>query len=112
MSETVTYVGKLTPIEKKETLEETACLLIEKDFPKGRDTYYETCLEQLEDMGYKEYVIANDKIFKAEYSEEDPYQDVFEASLNEDGTINFVVKYYNGGCGFDEAIEYALKKLK
>lgn len=31
---------------------------------------------------------------------------------NLDGTYNYVLSYYNGGCGFGEAMQYAWEKLK
>ena len=31
-------------------------------------------------------------------------------SKNEDGDFDFEVRYYNGGCGFDEAIERAFER--
>ena len=37
----------------------------------------------------------------------DPDSSLFEAVLYSDGTIEFEVKYYNGGCGFSEAIDHA-----
>jgi hypothetical protein len=37
--------------------------------------------------------------------------DIFQAKDNLDGTIDFQVQYYNGGCGFSEALEYALNSI-
>lgn len=41
----------------------------------------------------------------------DDYADIFNASKNEDGTIDFLLKYYNGGCSFDEALTTAIDKM-
>ena len=41
----------------------------------------------------------------------DDYADIFNASKNEDGTIDFLLKYYNGGCSFDEALTTAINKM-
>lgn len=51
-------------------------------------------------------------VYEVEEVKIDPYDDIFESSKNEDGSINFEVKYYNGGCGFNEAIVYALDNAK
>lgn len=51
-------------------------------------------------------------IYEVEETRFEPYDDIFESSKNEDGSINFEVKYYNGGCGFQEAIGYALDNPK
>ena len=39
-------------------------------------------------------------------------EDIFNAHDNGDGTIGYEVMYYNGGCSFNEAIEYALEDMK
>lgn len=88
MSETVHYKGKLTP---------TAKTLAEFD-PDADDIYdhYETAVE-IDGLIYtveKEYI--------------ETYEDMFTSSKNENGTIDFEIKYYNGGCGFGEAIDEAL----
>jgi len=31
---------------------------------------------------------------------------------NSDGTLEYLVRYYNGGCGFEKALEYAEEKMK
>jgi len=41
----------------------------------------------------------------------DDYQDIYNASKNEDGTIDFLLRYYNGGCSFDEALTTAIKNM-
>ena len=38
--------------------------------------------------------------------------DIFEANLNKDGSISYIVSYYNGGCCFEEALETAIEKLE
>jgi len=45
------------------------------------------------------YVIVNEKDLDCE--------DIFHLAENPDGSFNYILKYYNGGCGFDEAIETA-----
>lgn len=52
------------------------------------------------------------QVFIVEKEIQDPYDNVFEATKNDDGSYDFIVKYYDGGCGFNEAIEYALDKCK
>lgn len=45
------------------------------------------------------YVIVNEKDLD--------YEDIYHLTENPDGSFNYILKYYNGGCGFDEAIETA-----
>jgi len=40
----------------------------------------------------------------------DAVQHLAVADKNSDGTINFILQFYNGGCGFDEVFEDAIKK--
>tara|TARA_R110002049_G_scaffold143473_3_gene305578 strand:+ start:131 stop:400 length:270 start_codon:yes stop_codon:yes gene_type:complete len=88
MSETVHYKGKLIPTGK--TLEEYDPTAIDSD-----------------DLN-EDAVEIKGLIFEVE-KEDHQYSDIFTSSKNDDGSINFEVKYYDGGCGFSEAIDYALK---
>jgi hypothetical protein len=73
-------------------------------------------LEYFEEMSIcnnDTHVVDGDTIYEVvERSSNNTYDDIFEASRNEDDTIDFTVKYYNGGCCFSEAIEIALEGLK
>jgi hypothetical protein len=111
VSETVHYKGTLTKVEKleNETLEEQCKMILEnKELPKWFDSY----VEFLFDECYKEYAIYENELYFVDKKSVDADTDMFISSKNEDGTINFEVKYYNGGCGFEEAIETALKNIK
>lgn len=80
--------------------------------------------ESLKKSGYKlEYVDVDDEYFECdkliivgeriyEVIEEEDIDggDIFESSENTDGTISYLVSYYNGGCSHSEAVEEALKK--
>jgi hypothetical protein len=88
MSETEYFRGKLIPTGK--TLEEFDPLAV--------DVY------DLDEMA----VEIKGKIFTVEKENVDIYDNIFKATENDDGTIDFEVKYYNGSCGFNEAIDNAL----
>lgn len=90
MSETVHYKGKLTPTGKT---------LAEFD-PEAEDIY-----------GYYYKAVEIDgMVYTVEQEYIDPDEEILNSSRNEDGTIDFEVKYYNGGCSFNTAIEEALKR--
>lgn len=112
MSETVYYTGKLTPVKTKtgETLEDTAKRIIDENNYKI-ESYYKTAHECFDDVYYREYITVNNKIYSVQNEDVDDNDDIFKATINEDGSINYVVKYYNGGCSFNEAIEEAMKPL-
>lgn len=111
MSETVHYKGKLTPVPIccNGGLEETAKGLFgpgDKPLPD----YYNNYLEWLEEDP-KSYIVTKDAIFKVDYTSFEPEDDIMIASRNDDHSIDFEIKYYNGGCSFHEAIENSIKKL-
>lgn len=108
MSETVHYRGKLTKIKSTDPIElQCKKILNNQELPPYFDTYQKLLLDEF----YEEYVIFNNALYSVEKEEIIPYDDIFfRSSPNIDGTINFEVRYYNGACGLDEAIEMALKE--
>lgn len=100
MSETEHFKGKLKPTGKD---------IIE--YLDGIDTpnYYSNKAEYFNDAFSNLAIFTNGEVYEIERTEYEDSDDIFESSKNDDGTIDFQVKYYNGGCGFGEALEYALK---
>jgi len=41
----------------------------------------------------------------------DDSDDLLLANQNSDGTIDYILRYYNGGCSFNEAFEDAIEKI-
>lgn len=63
------------------------------------------------DSGYL-YLRGVDKMFKfLKHTEYDYERDVSEGKLNPDGSIDFTLSFYNGGCSLGEAFESAFTKL-
>lgn len=111
MSEVDYYKGKLIPVSVLigESLEETCKRIIGNvELEDYYDTYQEKLISDYD--YYEKYVIYNGILYSVEKKSLDPEESVFIASRNDDGTINFEVRYYNGGCSFDEAVGYALAK--
>jgi hypothetical protein len=67
--------------------------------------------EYFDDECYRKAVEIDGLVYEVESKELDPYDGIFNASHNNDGTIAFELRYYNGGCDFSEALDEALKKL-
>jgi len=111
MSEMEHYSGILREIPKleNETLEEQCKRLLDVD---EIEIYYESYKEMYEDKYYGECVIYNNLVYEINSRKADPYDDIFIANKNSDGSINFEVQYYNGGCGFGNAIEIALNNIQ
>lgn len=82
-------------------------ILNNKPLPWFYDSYQELLLNDF----YEEFVVYNDVLYSVLKEEIDMDEDIFIAKVNKNGDIDFEVKYYNGGCGFEEAIEEAIDKL-
>lgn len=106
MSETEHKKGKLTPTGKN--VENFVNQYLEEN-NKEIPSYYDGVLDFFNDEYYKKAIIHNGIVYMVETEELNPYDDIFTSKENKDLTIDFEVKYYNGGCSFTEAIEYALK---
>jgi hypothetical protein len=111
MSEIVHYRGTLEEVEKleNESLEEQCKRIL--DDTKSL-SYHESYQEVLLDEFYKKYIIYDNTLYLVNKEEIEPSEDIFYSKGNEDGTINFEVRYYNGGCGFNEAMERALNNVE
>lgn len=113
MSQTETIRGKIKKIDRAdgESLN-VACLrvIVAAELNTDLPDYYEDYVEYLR-VEIDTHFVYNDELYEIVEEEDLGDDDIFEATQNPDGTINFLVQYYNGGCGFHEAIEHALNKL-
>ena len=109
MSETVHYIGKLTLVPIEEDIQNTAKIILQEEGWSLEG--YSDSLEALDGRGYRKYVIYNGNIYRVDMKEYDPYANIGIAFKKDDGTIDFEVRYHNGGCSFSEAIEDALRKI-
>ena len=101
MSEIEHYKGKLTPTGK--TVDE---------FMHGIEieSYYESKRECFNDKYANTAIEIDGTVYAVARNEYDDCDGIFESIKNKDGSIDFHVRYYNGGCGFSEALEEALKQ--
>lgn len=114
MSEQETLKGKIKRIfigteDEMEEFARELCLGNNYEYPAF---FYKNAIECLKDEGYRDYIITGTEIYEVIETEDFSYDDIFEASKNPDGTISFVLSYYNGGCSFSEAIQEALENMK
>lgn len=101
--------GKLIPFD---LTEDAAKLLVEAKGEK-LDDFYESYKEQVSDdyTWYNENLAkVNDKWYTVEWEVKrgEDVPDFAEASLNEDGSIDFHTYHYNGGAHWIEIVEGAL----
>lgn len=114
MSEVVHYKGKLTEIKARRSisLQDIAKNIIDErgvewsdyDLEYHKDDHIFVLCDTLRD----EYVFVNERLYKFTRVQLDLDEDIYVAELNDDGSIDYEVKYYNGGGGFEDAIENAL----
>lgn len=104
MSETVNYVGKIKEVERPEgiNLEEQCKYLLGN--PETTD-YYDSYAEMLYES--EKYIVVKDRVFEILEKENKEDQDTFKMNKNPDGTYDFQLRYYNGACSLNEAMEIA-----
>ncbi len=114
MSETVTHIGKLQKIEFPGVTDPEAVakliLQLKGLTDKFRPEYFNGYCEWLLDDFHEEFIDVDGSWYMILENKE-LEGDIFQATKNEDGTVDFVVQYYNGGCCLSEALEEALKNL-
>ena len=72
-------------------------------------TYCDDEREYFNDEFQDTAIEINGEVYSVDRDAVDQENDIYSSIKNDDGTISFEVKYYNGGCGFGEALETALK---
>lgn len=111
MSRTVHYKGVMKKAERLEgeSLEEQCKRLIgDVELP----AYCEDYEEFLNDTFYQEMSIQNGTVYLIEKEEINQDDDILQASLNDNGDIEFEIRYYTGGSSFDEALQDAIHTIK
>ena len=113
MSEQEAHVGKLKLIftGTEEEIEEFCKDKIHSDYNGIENEYFDSYTEMFEEELYRKFVIINNSIYEILEDTHLNYNDIFEASLNEDGTISYICSYYNDGYSFSEAIEECLDNI-
>lgn len=90
------------------------CIRLIKTYSSKKDDISNFDEEDLRWYLYEENiaVLKKDRAYVIVYEDNiDDYEDIFHASKNEDGTIDFLLRYYNGGSSFDEALIIAINKI-
>lgn len=110
MSKQETHVGKIKPtgLSLVEWMFENQHLVTEHY--KGQDDLYEIFYSGLS-CGYNKFIHIDDEVWEVIQDKEYDDYEILEMTSNFDGTFNYILSYYNGGCGFSEAMQYAKDKL-
>ena len=111
MSETVHYKGKAVKIDC-ENIEEYALKVLETKSVERLD-YYDTSLEQITGEYYNDFFYDDEKeiLYSITYESHDLEEEIIKAEIQPDGSIDFELRYYNGGAGFSECLQEAFNKL-
>lgn len=107
-------VGKLRKIDgigTAESVEEFSKYISNEEHEISLDPYYKNWTEYFQDKFYKKYIIYKNEVYEILKNECFDGDDIFKAHYDEHKNIDFILNYYNGGCGFNEAIEEALGRL-
>ena len=111
MSDYETHYGKIKKVETDLSCEEFA----KQEFIRitGKDTIpkgYNNFIEALRDES-EEFYFVNSNVYKIENNELDGDSDIFQYKELEDTTIEYNLRFYNGGTGLSEQIEEILKQV-
>ena len=113
MSETVSHIGKLTKISvKNKTTEQFVKEMLKKGNIEMKE-YHNDIFDCLTNTfhGLYFYHKKSDTLYRIDNRELNLYDNIIIADKNEDGTISYQLKYYNGGASFDECLNEALDKM-
>lgn len=116
MSEQVYKTGKIKLVEKdgEELWQQCKRILEEEYGRKYTESLYspEDYISDFMEEIYYDYVLLDDRIYEVVEINDLEDCNIYELHDNKDGTMNFVLSYYNGGESFDEAIEEAYERMK
>ena len=113
MSQTETHFGKLRKVEipQGQTLEQWCREKCEVEGYPEIATYNDNWLEQFRDVFHEKYFFVGNEIWEAFDHHETEDDDIYHLQENEDGTLTFIMQFYNGGTCLTECIEESLENL-
>jgi hypothetical protein len=116
MSQQETITGKLKLIPKLEggSLEDQCKRVYNERFERlcCLPTGYESWEEIIYCRGDNSILVCNGNVYEVISKRKLDCLDLFQITKSNDGTYDFTLSYYNGGCSFSEAIEYAFDNME
>ena len=106
MSEMETKRGNMIKIETGDVEQYCKELCIRDGIRLTEETYS----EQVRYSYNGEYLVVNNELYKLRYIEDLEYG-FAEAIQKEDGSIDFMLRWYNGGAIMEEVLEDAIKRM-
>jgi hypothetical protein len=115
MSQTETHFGKLRRVvfPEGQTLEQWCEAKCNELGKTELSSWCKTWYEQLRDVNDEDVYFANDELWETieDFSAEEG-DDIYQMHLNENGTVTYVMQFYNGGTCLSECIEESLARLE
>jgi len=114
MSQTEHHVGKLIEVKPYagETVEELMLRLLEENgYGNILEDFYDDIADWFNEDLYDAYYNYNGTIYKIIDKEFEDDDDIITATLEDDNTISYQLRFYNGGASFGECLGEALDKL-
>ena len=113
MSETVHYKGKAKKLSDPYLTTLGLAQKILKDKGLAKLEYYDNEIEHLvNDLGNDFfYYPKTNTLYEITVEGVDADDDIIRANFNQDGTIDYELRFYNGGTGFEECLEEAFDNL-
>lgn len=110
MSRTEVHKGKAIPTGKTvvEFLRENTALIYDHYLDDIDTEPYDVFYNGLK-CGYEKYIHINGVVWELDNAELDAHDWSF-AEKNPDGSFDYFVSFYNGGCSLQEAIQEAVEK--
>lgn len=114
MSYTETHFGKLrrVDLEENQSIEDWCKMKCNEEGKTELPSYFENWEELFRDAFYDKFFIVNGAIWETfEHTEVEEGDGVEIVQENSDGTLSFVMQFYNGGTCLSECIEDGIKRI-
>lgn len=106
-----THVGKFEKVNLQGLSIEDWCASVCSFFGIPLDEYNKNFTDLFIDVFYKEYLIVDNVLYHIIEDTEVGEDYISIIQPNSDGTYSYVLQFYNGGCGFFEALEEEINML-
>jgi len=113
MSYTEFHIGKLKPVDlEQKCLEDWCKKTLVLSGRTGISSYNHSWLEELQDVHYDKYYTYKDKLYEfIDHTETEDETCFCKLILKEDGIVEFIASFYNGGTCLSEMLNDEFDKL-
>jgi len=105
-----THIGKLRKVEGVTNVDHWCQTLCHSRDIHELKSYYRTWMEVVRD-NFDEYLITDTEVYEKFDTVEVEDDDVYQIHENADGTLSYVMRFYNGGTCLQECLEESIEQL-